>query len=95
MTRRTRLNAALAAIAIALAAWLWLSRSEPPAPTQPLLHIARQDISRIEIRSADAKAVVLGREQGRWRLLQPVHARANANAIKAVLALATMAPARR
>src|SRR5699024_3488160 len=92
MTRRTRLNIALAVIAIMLAGWLWLSRTTPPAQPQPLLPIARQDINRIEIRAADAKTVVLGRQQGHWRLLEPVNARANANSIDNLLAIAAMAP---
>lgn len=95
MTRRTRLNTALALAAFALAVLLWLLRTAPTTAPRPLLAVAAPAISNITIQPADSPPIVLQRRQGQWYLRQPVATRANAPRVKALLAMATIAPQRR
>jgi hypothetical protein len=87
MKLRTVLNALLALVAAAL---LWLAVKQPGGPEsaeeQPLLAtLAKDSVSRIELRHPRAATMVLERSQGRWRMTQPYAIRADADRINLLL----------
>lgn len=87
MKARTVLNALLAMVAAAL---LWLALKQPGGPgsaeEQPLLTtLAKDSVSRIELRHPRSAPMVLERSQGRWRMTQPYAIRADADRINLLL----------
>lgn len=77
MATRTAINAALALLVGALGAWLLLRPDPGPAPAPALMAIDLAAVQRIRLERAGLPPLEFARAGGRWRLEQPVAARAD------------------
>lgn len=91
MGRRGYWNLGLAVLAglLVLLAW-WRPGLEPQDTTASLTRLKLTDISRLETRRPGKPDMVLERNNGDWRMVRPLTARANPFAVSALLSLAHM-----
>lgn len=87
--KRTQLNMGLAAAVLGLAVAVWVSR-EQPEQLLPLTPFAESDLTSITIRHPDARDIRLEKQDGNWRLVEPVSAPTDALEINSLLGLAKL-----
>ncbi|MGH8481579.1 MAG: DUF4340 domain-containing protein [Nevskiaceae bacterium] len=84
---RARLNMGLFAAAIGLGVAVFVAqKKEPPGP--PLTPYPADAITRIALEHPGAPAIRLEKQDGRWRLVEPVQAEADEFEVNAVIGLA-------
>ena len=85
--KRARLNGALLAVAGGLGVAVYFAQQkEPPGP--PLTAFKPDAVTRIALEHPGAPAIRLEKQSGRWRLVEPVSAEADAFEVNALVALA-------
>lgn len=87
--KRAQLNLVMAGLVVALAAGLYLSRETSPEKP-PLLPLAAEAITTLEIRHPDAEAIVLRRDGASWQLTAPVQAPADPLEVASLTRLASL-----
>ena len=94
MRARLLFNLALIAGVIALAGLWWATRPVPAPEPDTVSAIPAEDIRRLEVHAGDDVIVLERDDAGRWRLVEPVAARADPARVAALLQLAGTAPER-
>lgn len=85
--KRARFNLVLLAVAAALGVGVFFAQQkEPPGP--PLTPYKADAITRVAIEHAGAPAIRLEKQDGRWRLVEPIQAEANEFEVSGVIGLA-------
>lgn len=88
MNRRTIINMVLLAAVVVLAALAYFEPGrQKPAAQPPLSPVPADQIARLRIEQPQQPALVLAREDGEWRILEPYAAAADANTLQALLDL--------
>ncbi|GAB3674909.1 DUF4340 domain-containing protein [Salinisphaera aquimarina] len=96
MRKRIIFNVVLILGVVALGAALWFTRPGPPPARETVSALAPGEISHIEVHTRD-NVIELARDEdnGRWRMIEPAQARADATRIAALLELAARTPEHR
>jgi hypothetical protein len=86
--KRTQLNVALAVAAVGLGAALFFGqKKEEPGP--PLTPLANDAVTRVAIEHPGSPAIRLEKQDGQWRLTEPVKTEADELEVNAPVSLAT------
>ncbi|SFF25038.1 protein of unknown function [Fontimonas thermophila] len=87
--KRVHLNLALAVVVVGLALAAWLGRAKPET-LPPLTPLAENDLKTITIAHPDAPVIKLEKQDGEWRLVEPVKAPTDPFEVSSLVGLAKL-----
>src|SRR4051812_28356409 len=91
MNFKTTITLIICLLAVGVVVFLTRNTSNEPKPFTPAkyIDISSADVQKLSITPSDGKAVVLERQRANWRMLQPVQALADNDAVETLVSALT------